>query len=85
MTKLEDLIEKAKLRVLRAYDHNIPPMQRKWLIASPPDSYQCSDYRTTLMVLEGSPCKGYLIVDYYKSMIIGIDAWGKKILTWHAW
>jgi hypothetical protein len=80
MNEFQELIEKAKLRVIQAYDHQQPPTPRKWLIASPPDSYGNSDFHVTLMVLEGSPAKGYVIVDYGKAMVIGISAWGRKLL-----
>ena len=61
--ELEKLIEKAKEKVEKDYDpHGL--CKRQWLEATPPNSYRSKEYKVTVFVLEGSPPKGYIIVDY---------------------
>lgn len=81
MNEFEELIEKAKLRVIQAYDHYQPPTPRKWLIANL-DSYENSASRVSIMVLEGSPAKGYVIADYGRATVQAVDAWGKRLYRW---
>lgn len=81
MNEFEELIEKAKLRVMRAYDPYDPPTPRKWLTANL-DSYGDSAFRVSIMVLEGSPAKGYVIADYGRATVQAVDAWGKRLHRW---
>ena len=55
-------IEKAKRKVEQAY--HCSPSQRAWIESNPLDSYEDDTFRVKLFVLEGSPCKGYIIADY---------------------
>ena len=61
---MEELIEKAKHWVA-----SVCGLQRKWLEAEPKWSYNSSEYLVRLCVLEGSPPRGYLIVDYASKTI----------------
>ena len=58
----EKLVEKCKQTVILAYEGQ-PTTERKWLEAHA-DSYKNPQYRIQLLVLEGSPAKGYVVVDY---------------------
>ena len=60
-------IEKAKRKVEQAY--HCSPGQRTWLESNPLDSYGCDSFRVKLFVLEGSPCKGYVIADYGRMFV----------------
>lgn len=59
---MNSAIEKAKRKVEQAY--GTVPGTREWLESSPIDSYEDDSYRVKLFVLEGSPCKGYVLADY---------------------
>lgn len=72
---IDKLIEKAKNKVIQAYEHK-ENTQRKWLTAYV-DSYSDKDYRIEILVLEGSPAKGVVLINYGRNFVLAIDAWGK--------
>ena len=74
--KMNSAIEKAKRKVEQAY--HTEQGQRAWLESSPLDSYEDELYRVKLFVLEGSPCKGYVLADYGR-MIVKPISFGKKL------
>ncbi|MCK9616157.1 MAG: hypothetical protein M0R48_11815 [Candidatus Omnitrophica bacterium] len=74
--KMLSAIEKAKRKVEQAY--HTEPGQRAWLESSPLDSYEDESYRVKLFVLEGSPCKGYVLADYGR-MIVKPMALAKRL------
>ncbi len=59
-----------------------PPVERKWIEASPPDSNQSSDYRITIYVREGSPPKGIVIADYGHGVVMAFNAWDTLLFKW---
>jgi hypothetical protein len=73
----EKQVEKCKQAVIMAYEGQ-PTTQRKWLEAHC-DSYRNPDYRVQLFVLEGSPPKGCVVVDYGHGVVLAFDAHGKKL------
>lgn len=52
------------------YPQFTPEHRRRWLNATPPDSYSDDQYRIELRVLEGSPVKLICIVNHYKKEIM---------------
>ena len=64
---MEQLIERAKRLVEHWY--NCRQGERPWLEAEPPYSYDNPEYKVKLLVLEGSPPKGYILVDYSYRMV----------------
>ena len=88
---VEEAIRRAKQKCIENYDPQPnslsfrvlgPPTERKWLEASPPDSYQDSDYRVTVFVREGSPQKGMVIADYGRGVVMAFDAWDNLLFKW---
>jgi hypothetical protein len=77
---MEDLIEMAKLRVIKAYERRTET-KRRWLTAEL-DSYDDPAYRIQIFVLEGSPAKGYVIADYGRGVVKAFDAWHKCLYTY---
>ena len=78
---LETTIRKAKEKVVAAYTKT--PIVREWHGVSV-DSYEDSHNRITMLVLEGSPPKGMIIINYGHGLVMAFDAWGKKLYTWHS-
>ena len=74
---MSNAIKKAKIRVEKAYGMRVS--DRKWLQTIPIDSYSDPCYRIEIYVLEGSPCKGYVIADYGRRYVRPINAWGKPL------
>lgn len=70
-------VERAKERVVVAYERTIST-QRRWLIAHL-DSYDSFSNRLTLYALEGSPCKGWVVVNHALDLIQAFDCRGKPI------
>ncbi|KAA0243658.1 MAG: hypothetical protein DYG83_13270 [Candidatus Brocadia sp. AMX2] len=68
---MEQLIGQAKRLVARGLNPD-----RKWLESSL-DSYNDESYRVSLLVLEGSPAKGYIIANYGTRQVIAFDDDGK--------
>ena len=93
----EDVIEKAKVRIIAKLcgkSRAITPYQkkkykelfddnktRKW-IECHADSYEENDNRISFIVCEGSPVKGFIIVNYGSHTVTVVDAWGNKLYTW---
>ena len=76
----EEAIEKAKLSVIKSYDCK-GSVERKWLEANL-DSYEEKHSRLKILVREGSPPKGHIIVNYGHQTVTAFDALGKKLYTW---
>lgn len=64
-------IEKAKRKVEQAY--HTKPGQRAWLESNPIDSYEDESFRVKIFVLEGSPCKGYVVADYGRMFVTPVS------------
>ncbi len=77
---MQKKIVKAKQKVVEKYEHG-KTTERQWLQASV-DSYDNSEYRVELFVLEGSPAKGLVIVNWGARWIKAIDLWGNQLYTW---
>jgi len=75
------LIEKAKRRVILAYERSAHT-DRPWLEASPPDSYSSPNYRVKVFVLEGSPPKGMVLANYGGHVAIAFDCHGRQLYTY---
>jgi len=75
--KIEDLIERAKLDVVKAVGES-KSRQRKWLKRDI-DSYKSRKFRIRVLVLEGSEPRGVIIVNYYERMVQAFDAYGEKL------
>ena len=79
---INDIVKKAKIKVLISYGGNLKDnTTRKW-IESHSDSYNDSCYRVQLLVYEGSPAKGYVIINYGVGFVTCFDASGKQLYTW---
>jgi len=76
---LEELIESAKKKVIRAYE-GTEETSRAWLECSL-DSYKTKSYRIRVLVLEGSPVKGYIIANYGTGVVTAFTVHDKKIAT----
>ena len=76
--EVELLIEKAKRRVELTYGG----VKRKWLVAKPENSYDSNMYSVKLLVLEGSPPKGYILADYCYGIVKGFGVRMEPIHTW---
>lgn len=63
---MAEQIIKAKAKVVRAYGKDIG---RRWLEATPEDSYNNEAHRTTLFVLEGSGPKGFVLAHYSRGQV----------------
>lgn len=81
--RMKETIEKAKMAVVKKYEH-METTKRKWLEASAPDSYSNPEYRMTLLVLEGSPPKGFVVVNHPRRKAIAFDAFCNRIRTYTA-
>jgi hypothetical protein len=79
--EIEDLIEKAKKYVWDAYDHQVVKTQRSWNEAS----VDHEGYRIRIIVLSGSPPKGYVIANYGRNTVQAFNAWDKKLKLWELW
>lgn len=71
-------IERAKLRVEKNY--SCKPGDRRWLAGSPPDSYESETYRVELLVLEGSPPKGFVLATHNAVLALCFD--GRVLRRW---
>ena len=83
---IEEAIRKAKHRVIKRYSHNNEKLykdtlEREWLDCHV-DSYNETRNRVTLTGCEGSPVKGYLIINYGNHTVTAFDAWGEKVYTY---
>jgi hypothetical protein len=81
---LEEAIEKAKQVVVRSYDGERLE-NRPWLEGSVPDSYGSPSYRTTILVREGSPPKGYVIImraSMDGDTVLALGVYGEPLHRW---
>lgn len=69
-------IEAAQARVEKLS----PDGNRKWLFGAPPDSYGSESQRCQLLVREGSPPRGYVLV--LPSVVFAFNSLGKRIGRW---
>ena len=81
MQKIEDLIWKAKIKVERKYEGSMERSMRKWIEVYV-DSYESHTNRISFWVLEGSPPKGYVIVNYGHGEVLAFDAWNNRLYTY---
>jgi hypothetical protein len=73
----QEEIEKAKAVVAKdCVDGN----KREWLQCNV-DSYDSPANRIQLLVLKGSPPRGWVIVNYPEGVIQGFDGVGRKLFT----
>lgn len=70
------LIEKVKGLV----EHECGDSGRRWIDVHA-DSYGDGTYRIRLLVLEGSPCRGYIVVNYATGMVRAYNVFDKRICT----
>ena len=73
---MEELIKKAKHWVSSFWGSD-----RQWLEAEPRPSYNDSNYIVRLCVLEGSPAKGYLVIDFGAKAIKAFNGTFGKMKT----
>lgn len=73
---VRELIEKAKKKVMEAYGRGAK--RRKWLSCRV-DSYGSPSNRVEFLVLEGSPAKGIVIINWGSGTIVAFDAWMNRI------
>jgi hypothetical protein len=78
---VETAIAKAKDKIIKAYEGENGKDDRPWLIASA-DSYKSEHYRISIIVREGSPAKGYIIVNYGFGTVIAYDAQDNLLFKW---
>ena len=69
---MEELIKKEKKVAIEINegDHR----ERKWLEATPLDSYGDPEYRVRFFILEGLPPRAYVIASYYHSRVEVYDS-----------
>ncbi len=77
---IQEAIERAKIKIINLYDQG--NCQRKWLTADL-DSYGSKSNRVKILVREGSPHKGFIVVDYGFGVVFAFDAWNNMIFRWH--
>ena len=73
------LIDKAKKKVIKAYEGR-EYSDRAWL-ETHVDSYKEDRHRIQLIVLEGSPVKGYVIVNYGRGLVRAYSCHDKCIFS----
>jgi len=72
------LIVQAKENVIKSYRDSEDTRKRKWL-KSVIKPYGGSHQAVVVLVLEGSPVKGLIVINYGRGTIIGYDCWMKKV------
>jgi hypothetical protein len=85
-TEFEELIELCKQAVIKAYRfiEGKEAEDRPWLEVHV-DPYKCyKRYRVQLFVLEGTPAKGYVLVDYGRKRVQAFDSDGERLLEFDA-
>lgn len=75
-----EALEKAKLRIIKKYERR-NTTKRAWLEAHI-DSYHSEYNRLQMIVLEGSPPKGFIIVNYGANTLTAFDCHGNKLHVW---
>lgn len=78
---MEKVIERAKEAVELAYESR--HSQRDWLDTFL-DSYNSKTWRVRVLVLEGSPAKGYIVANYGTGSVQAYDGVDKQIATYSA-
>lgn len=78
---METVIERAKEAVEKASGDRYAG--REWLDASL-DSYQDAENRVRLLVIEGSPVKGYVVANYGTGIVQAYDAQDRRIAIYSA-
>ena len=76
---LESFFKKYIAEAIRKVEESYPGSEKRPWLKTNLDSYQSESNRVTLYVLEGSPCKGYVIVNYGSKYIRAFNAWNKQI------
>jgi hypothetical protein len=79
---LEELLEKAKQEAINECEKlkQHRASERKWLIVSC-DSYCSKNNRVELLILEGSPPRAMILVNYPLKLILVFDMFGRRITT----
>jgi hypothetical protein len=74
---IEEQVERAKLAVVRRLEGK-GTTERRWLKSA---IVPYSDHNNQLLVLalEGTPVRGYIIVNFGNGKVSGYDAWGTKL------
>ena len=77
-----EAIEKAKQRIMNRYSRTKKEKDdfktRQWL-GCHVDSYEEEEHRISVLVCEGSPVKGIIIVNDGRATVMAFDAWGKRL------
>ena len=79
---IEGMIKTAKAKVLN--DYGCQEGDRDWLEANV-DSYDQPEHRIRLIVLEGSPAKGFIIVNYGLGEVQAFNCAGKALKRYSYW
>lgn len=61
---------------------SLPIEKRRWLVASPPDSYGELRYHAELHVREGSPARGFVLVVEDGLTVIAMGPYGRMLHRW---
>ena len=78
---MEDAIELAKNKVIKAYDRPGACVEREWIVANA-DSYREVRQRVAVLVREGSPAKGYVIANYGKHTVMAFSLHDELLFKW---
>ena len=79
MLEIKEKVENAKMRVIESYELR-KTTERQWLEAIL-DSYGDEANRVKVLVLEGSPSKGTVLINYSRMLVLSVDSWG-NVLKW---
>lgn len=80
-THLNDLIEKAKVAIRRSYGYSSHDDDGRAWIRSSVSSYGVNNFDIDVIVMEGSPVKGYILVNYGTSTVKAFDYCDKLLKT----
>jgi hypothetical protein len=78
---MEDAIERAKNKVIKAYDMPGSYVERAWIAANA-DSYREVRQRVAIFVREGSPPKGYVIANYGHCTVMAFSVYDELLFKW---
>ncbi len=82
---IDTAISKAKEKLVKAYDPpnkiGTPEFERPWIEAHA-DSYKSETHRVAIIVREGSPAKGYIVVNYGVGTVAAFDVQDELLYRW---
>ena len=78
---MEDAIERAKNKVIKAYDRQGACVERAWIVANA-DSYREVRQRVAVFVREGSLAKGYVIANYGHCTVMAFSVHDELLFKW---